>query len=143
MNFGQPPHPDAPRLRTVRYELSLPRAWVFEICHRDWADYTEDGRRFPPEGPEEFLDWRLQELGWPTVEEAFTHPDIVPSLMDFFSHECLLRWFGDGLPEEPPGFVISNIESAEMGEVATFTGIAWAAEPSDEPSDTTQITPDY
>ncbi len=124
MNFGQ--HWRTPGIVEVRYEVVLPRAYAVALIERNWAGLVGDYQRHPE--PDEPLDRVLRAFDWPEPDRALADPIASPLVLEAFSHELLLRWFDDGVPDGP-GFVLNTIEEARM--VGPDVYLAGRARPHD------------
>ena len=136
MNFGQAWRslggPD------VEYRAELPRALFLDLLRAELPAYLDDSRRFPD--PASAIDRALAAAGWPPASEVLARPELANAFAEFFAHELLLRWFGDGPPGCRPGFVLNTIGRVEAGgeRVITITGTARPTEtvvPADDHQD--------
>jgi hypothetical protein len=125
MNFGQ--HWRTGPLQEVCYQVSLPIEWLVEVSSRNWEELVQDAQRFPED--DELLEFQLRALSWPTPQKAFEHIDIASLLAERFSFECLLRFLGDGPPDDSPGFVLNTIDKVTVSSMVTFAGTARPHDP--------------
>jgi len=127
MNFGQPWR--APGADDVEYRVEVPRAFFLDLLGAELPAYIDDSRRFPD--PDSAIDHMLAAAGWPTSGEVLERPELANAFAEFFAHDLLLRWFGDGTPEHLPGFVLNTIERVEaIGE--RVIAIGGRARPTDD-----------
>ena len=127
MNFGQSWR--APGAADVGYRVEVPRAFFLDLLRAELPAYLDDSRRFPD--PDSAIDRTLAAAGWPTADEVLARPELANAFAEFFAHELLLRWFGDGPPARQPGFVLNTIERVEaVGERAIAIG--GRARPTDD-----------
>ena len=126
MNFGQPWR--TPGADDVEYGVEVPRAFFLDLLRAELPAYLDDSRRFPD--PDSAIDRTLAAAGWPTASEVVARPELANAFAEFYAHELLLRWFGDGPPARRPGFVLNTIEHVEAdGErVISIGGSARPAE---------------
>lgn len=125
MNFGQ--HWRTPGIVEVRYAVVLPGAYALELLSLDWDEFIDDYQRFPE--PDDPLDRVLRGLDWPDPARALADPVAAPLVLDFFAHEFLLRWFGDGVPDGP-GFVLNTYDEVRMaGPDVYLAGLARPHDP--------------
>ncbi len=114
MNFEQ--HWRGEFIEEINYQIQLPRAWFVECVSNSWDEYIEDARLDADKSKAEpsELDSVLIEHGFPPLEQALSNPSISPLIAEYFAHDTLLRWFGDGPPDEMPGYVLNTIDSTVL-----------------------------
>lgn len=126
MNFGQGWR--TPGEADVEYRAELPRAFLLDLLRAELPAYLDDSRRFPD--PDSAIDAALAAAGWPPASEVLARPELVNAFAEFFAHELLLRWFGDGVPQRTPGFVLNTITRVDAaGE--HMVAISGTARPTD------------
>jgi hypothetical protein len=124
MNFGQ--HWRTLGVRDVRYNVTIPLAFVAHLLRRELQGYIEDCLKFPGAEP---LEVSLRRMEWPETGQVLDDPELCALALRWIAHECLLEWLGDGDPEESPGFVINTVEVAKrQGEAVQLAGAARPAE---------------
>lgn len=110
MNFGQ--HWRTPGITEVNYEVILPKAFALGYLKKELPEYVGDAKQFPDfEDPLENI---LRERRWPEVHAILEDPALASLVIQWYGHDLLLRWFGDGSPKQLPGFVINTIESVSI-----------------------------
>ena len=123
MNFGQ--HWRTVGVREVGYRVGVPVAFVVDRLDRELPDYVADCIAHPDTTP---LESALRARGWPAAGPILDDPEVCGLALEWFGHDCLLGWLGDGEHEDAPGFVINSIESAgRRGGVVWFVGSGRAA----------------
>jgi hypothetical protein len=126
MNFGQ--HWRTPGVREVRYSVMLPLAFVADLLGRELPEYVEDCIKFPDSTP---LEAALRRSLWPGAGQILDDPELCALALNWFAHDCLLEWFGDGEPEGAAGYVINTVDLSErQGNAVRFAG---AARPAGQP----------
>ncbi|MDY3556526.1 hypothetical protein R5W24_005692 [Gemmata sp. JC717] len=123
LNFGQ--HWRTPGVREVSYRLAVPVSFVADLMSRELSDYVADCIAHPDTTP---LEAALRFRSWPDAEQILADPEVCGLALEWFEHDCLLAWLGDGDLGEVPGYVINTIASAERrGDAVRFAGTARAA----------------
>ncbi|MFO0797996.1 MAG: hypothetical protein U0804_10995 [Gemmataceae bacterium] len=121
-NFGQ--YWRTPEVREVSYSVTVPLAFVTHLLARELPEYIKDWIACPETGT---LEDALRRRQWPAAEQIFDDPELCPLALNWFAHDCLIEWLGDGEPQESPGYVINTVERAERQETAVqFAGTARA-----------------
>jgi hypothetical protein len=120
MNFGQ--HWRTPTILEVGYCLHIPLAFIADVFARELPDYIEDAIRFP--GDDTF-EAALRNRHWPAAKTILADAELCPLALQYFGHEILLAWLGDGEPCEAPGYIINTIERcSRFDQFVEFRGRA-------------------
>jgi len=106
MNFGQ--HWRTPNVAEVSYAVEIPLEFFVALLDEQLPSLVEDTRQFPDE--ESSLDRAIAAATFSNAVEALRDRVLANELAQFYAHEVLLRWLGDGPPDVEPGFVLNTIE---------------------------------
>jgi len=114
MNFGQ--HWRTPNIKIFNYSVTLPKSFAIEYIDQEMSEYQKDAEKFPD--PTDTFEVELKLQGWPTAINMLSIPKLSKLTLEYFGHELLLEWFGDGPPDMEPGFILNTID--EVSEVKDF-----------------------
>lgn len=112
MNFGQ--HWRTRGLVTVSYSVVLPKAYYVDWLSRMLPEYVEDAIEFPD--PSSELESALRARAWPSPEGIVENARLARLALSAFASELLVEWFGDGEPEQQPGFVMNTVDTVGFSE---------------------------
>jgi hypothetical protein len=112
MNFGQ--HWRTEGVEEVACSVEVPRAFLLDFLREQVPEYVDDSRRQPD--PDSEVDRALEAAGWPDVDGVLAIPYLRDAMAEFYAHDLLLYWLGDGPPDREPGFVLNTIDRIELDE---------------------------
>lgn len=110
MNFGQPWR--GAEVQDLPYSVRLPDLFFLDILESSLPDFVSDAKEFPDDSCE--LERELRALDWPPAPSVVGIETLRLLALQWFAHEMLLRWFGDGDPDRLPGFVINTIDGVSF-----------------------------
>ena len=114
------------RAPTTRYVVTLPARYFLDFLAAELPGFVGDARRFPDDADP--FENALRAGGWPEPAALCRDPHLALLALDWWAHELLLRWFGDGEPADAPGFVMNTIDSVGFeGGDPRIEGLARAA----------------
>lgn len=124
MNFGSFHRTEG--IPQAEYVAEVPLAFLLEMMEREHPSYVADSIEHPD--PENAFEQAQRERGWPSPREMLADPVLLPLTLEFYAHDLLLYWLGDGQPPERPGWVANAIDRRALaGDVVVIGGIALAA----------------
>ncbi len=105
MNFGQ--HWRTPQIEDVPYSVEIPFDYFVAFLRENLPEHIRDLQAhgdfvFP-------FERMLESAGWPSAEAAAQNPGLAAALADYYGHDLLLHWLGDGPPDREPGYVLNTI----------------------------------
>ena len=121
MNFGQ--HWRTPEIDDVRYSVEIPFDYFVALLREELPEHIRDLQEhgdfaFP-------FERALEAAGWPSAEIAAEIPDLAAALADYYGHDLLLHWLGDGPPDREPGYVLNTISEVSLSPTKlTLSGAA-------------------
>ena len=129
MNFSQ--NWRSLNVTEANYILRIPLGYVVDFVNINIEEYIEDAKVDPDYTLD--LDNELRKHEWPKINDVFSdheyYKTLIFHLVDFYGHQILLYWFGDGKPEKKPGYILNTIESFRMiSGFYEFKGIAGVIE---------------
>ena len=119
MNFGQ--HWRTPNIKTFNYSVTVPKSFAIEYIDQKMPEYQEDAENFPD--PTDTFEIELKLHEWPKAIKMLSIPKLSELALEYFAHELLLEWFGDGPPDVEPGFILNTIDEISIvKELILFKG---------------------
>ena len=113
MNFGQLWRTDG--ILPVKYIVTLPSTLFDDFVNAGLPEIVDDMRMHPD--PNDEYERLLRKFDWPSDAEAIRSDDyLLQSTLEWFAHDMMLRWFGDGEPDGKPGFVFNTVESTTFND---------------------------
>lgn len=124
LNFGS--FHGAEDLARAEYAAEIPVAFLLEMMEREHPSYVDDSLAHPD--PDDPYEQAQRERGWPSPREMLDDPVLLPPTLEFYAHDLLVRWFGDGQPAETPGWVANTITRQALADgTVVIEGIALPA----------------
>jgi hypothetical protein len=121
MNFGQ--HWRTSGIVEVNVELTLPMSYLIDYLDGELPEWVADAIEHPD--PTSDLEKALRGAGFPSAKALLDDEHTTRLALDFFAHDLLLRWLGDGPPSLSPGFVLNTATARRRIEgVPLFEGVA-------------------
>ena len=108
MNFGQ--HWRGEGVQSLPFEIELPIKFGIDIIEWQLPSYIEDSKQYPD--LEDLMEGLLRHEGWPEDGSYLLRegPEVLRQLLlEYFAHEMLLQWFGDG-DLQAHGFVLNTCD---------------------------------
>ena len=119
MNFGQ--HWRTPNIKTFNYSVTVPKSFAIEYIDQKMPEYQEDAEKFPD--PTDTFEIELKLHEWPKAIKMLSIPKLSELALEYYAHELLLEWFGDGPPDVEPGFILNTIDEISIvKELILFKG---------------------
>jgi hypothetical protein len=124
MNFGSFYRTE--EIPRAEYAAEIPVAFLLERMEREHPLYLEDSLAHPD--PDDVYEQAQRERGWPAPRQMLADPVLLPMTLEFYDHDLLLYWLGDGQPPEAPGWVANTItRRALVDDTVVIGGIALMA----------------
>jgi hypothetical protein len=124
LNFGS--FYGAEHLPRAEYDAQLPVAYLLEVMAREHPEYVADSLAHPD--ADDPYEQAQRERGWPDPPAMLADPVLLPMTLEWYAHDLLVYWLGDGQPPERPGWVANTItRRALVGDTLVIGGIALPA----------------
>ena len=121
MNFGQ--HWRGEAVVNLPYSFRLPLQLGIDILDWQLPEYIADSQEFPD--PEGLMERLLKKENWNTSGTYYLKEGSLllrQMLLEYYAHEMLLQWLGDG-SLEVQGYIINTCDQIEIeGEEIVIQG---------------------